>query len=95
MGQSAYIHGIGFGSDQLAELRATRVLVVHVLDEMRQLVAGIDPLEVLAAVDVVSTVDHPVNIEDQRSISPQRAGAATDLLVSGNCRLTTAVMLAG
>ncbi|MCY1181344.1 hypothetical protein D9M73_218430 [compost metagenome] len=95
MGQGAHVSGIGLKADQLAQLRAAGVLEVHVLDEVRQLVAGVSALEVLATVDVVAAVDQPVDVEHHGGVGAQFAGAAADFLVSGDRRLAAAMMLAG
>src|SRR5450830_986195 len=86
---------IGLGRDQLAQFRAARVGVFHVLDEVRQFVAGVDTLELFAAVDVIAAVDQPVHVEHHRGIGPQFTGAAADFLVPGNRRFAAAMVLAG
>src|SRR5450830_1630873 len=91
----AHAGQVGFGCDQLAEFRAAWVVVFHVLDEVRQFVAGVDTLEMLAAVDVITAVDQPVHIEHHGGIGPQFARATADFLVPGNRRFATTVMLAG
>ncbi|MNL52181.1 hypothetical protein D3C87_1753310 [compost metagenome] len=62
---------------------------------MRQFVAGVDALEVLAAVDVITAVDQPVHVEHHGGIGTELAGATADFLVPGNRRFATTVVLSG
>ncbi|MNC58821.1 hypothetical protein D3C75_1085800 [compost metagenome] len=94
MGQGAHVGGVGLGGDQFAQLWTARVLVLHVFDEVRQLIAGVNTFEVLATVDVIGAVDQPVNVKHHGSIGTQLASPTTDLLVAGNRRFAAAVMLA-
>ncbi|MOA10647.1 hypothetical protein D3C78_1305460 [compost metagenome] len=95
VGQGAHIGSVGFSGDQLAQFRAARVLVLHVFDEVRQFVTGVDTFEVFATVDVVSTVDQPVHVEHHSGVCTQFTGATADFLVPCNRRFTTAMVLAG
>jgi hypothetical protein len=67
---------------QLAQRRVARELVGHVADEVRQLVAGVQALEVRRAVDVVVGVDQPVGVEHHDGVHAQLAAAAGDLAVA-------------
>ena len=84
--------GIG---DQVAERRIAWIFVGQILDEVRQLVAGIDALEQRIAVDVVTGVDQPVHIEHDHGIHIQFAAAAADDAMTFDRCLAAAVMLAG
>ena len=81
-----------FVGDQVAELRVTVVVVGHVADKMRQLVAGIDALEMVGAVNVVSAVDQPVGIKDDEGIDAEFAAPLADFLVPVDGSLTAAVV---
>jgi hypothetical protein len=49
---------------------------------VRQLVAGVDALEVRRAVDVVARVDQPVRVEHHDGVHAQLAAAPADLDVA-------------
>jgi hypothetical protein len=67
---------------QLAQIRVARELEGHVADEVRQLVAGVQALEVRRAVDVVVGVDQPVRVEHHDGVHPKLAAAPADLDVA-------------
>jgi hypothetical protein len=77
------------------ERRIAREIVGHVLDEVRQLVAGVGAQEALAAVDVIAGVDQPVDVEHDDRVHAERAAAPSDLDVPVDRRLPAAVVLAG
>jgi hypothetical protein len=68
------VAGLG---QQLAQRRVARELEAHVADEVRQLVAGVQALEVRRAVDVVVGVDEPVRVEHHDGVHAPRGSAAT------------------
>ena len=63
MGPGAHARGGGGICHHLSQFGVAVVFVGHVLDEVRQLVAGVQALEVGTAVDVVVGVDQPVGVE--------------------------------
>jgi hypothetical protein len=64
---------------QLAQRRVARELEAHVADEVRQLVAGVQALEVRRAVDVVVGVDEPVRVEHHDRVHPRSAATPVNL----------------
>ena len=81
-----------FVCDDLAKCRVTVVLIGHILDEVRQLVAGVDSFEVRRVVNVITRVHEPVGVKDHDGVDAQRSTAARDLVVTVNSGLTTSFM---
>ena len=77
-----HAHVVGHVGDQVAQRRVARVRVGHVLDEVRQLVAGVGAFECGRAVDVVFAVHEPVHVEHHEGVHAQRAAAPVDFLVA-------------
>ena len=80
--------------DGMAECRVARVRERHVLDEMRQLVGGVNPLPRRRAVDVIPGIDQPVRVEDDNGVDLQLTHAAGDLFVAINGGLAAALVRA-
>ena len=59
-----------FVGDQVAERRVTVIVIGHVANKMRQLVAGVDALEMVGTVDVVGAVNQPVGIKTMMVSTP-------------------------
>ena len=81
-----------FVGDQVAERRITVVVVGHVANKMRQLVAGIDALEMVGTVDVVGAVNQPVGIKDDDGIHAQLAAPLADFFMPIDGSLAAAVV---
>ena len=52
----------------MPECRVAVIVVRHVLDKVRQLVAGVDALELWPAIDVVFAVDLPVHVKHHNRV---------------------------
>ena len=78
--------------DQLAERRVAVVVVGHVADKVRQLVAGVDARKMVRTVDVVRAVHQPVGIEHDDGVHAQLAAALADLFMPVDGRLAAAVV---
>ncbi len=95
VGQGLHAERVAALGEDAAQLRVAGEAVLHVGDEVRQLVAGVEPLEVRRAVDVVAGVDQPVGVEHHDGVDPQFAAAPADLAVPVDRRLAAAVARAG
>lgn len=95
MGQGLHAERVAAFGEDAAQLRVAGEAVLHVGDEVRQLVAGVEPLEVRRAVDVVAGVDQPMGVEHHDGVDPQFAAAPADLAVPVDRRLAAAVARAG
>ena len=80
--------------DQLAEFRVAVVVVGHVADKVRQLVAGVDARKMVRTVDVIRAVHQPVGVEDDNGVDAQLPAALADLFVSVDGALAAAVVFA-
>ena len=76
MFHAGFVRGL---ADDPSKLRIAGILVRHVPDEVRQLVARVDTLERRRAVDVDLGIDEPVHVEDDDRVHAQRAAAPADL----------------
>ena len=92
LGAHAKLHR--FVGDQLAEFRVAVVVVGHVANKMRQLVAGVDARKMVRAVDVIRAVHQPVGVEDDNGVHAQLAAALADLFMPVDGRLAAAVVFA-
>jgi hypothetical protein len=81
--------------DQPAERRVARIGVLHVADEMRQLVARIRARELRIAVHVIAGVDEPVHVRHDDRVDAERAAALADQSMAADRRFAAAVMPAG
>ena len=86
----AHAHRHGFVGNQLAQLGVAVIVVGHVANKMRQLVAGVDTLKAFRAVNVVGAVHQPVGIEHDNGVDAHLAAALADLFMPINRRLTAA-----
>ena len=91
MGQCLHTQRICFGRQQLAQRRIARKLEWHMADEMRQLVAGVQALEVRPAQHVIVGIDQPVRIKNHQRIHTQITAALTDFLEAVNRILARAL----
>jgi len=81
-------------ADQPAELRVAVELEGHVLDEMRQLVAGVAALEFRRAIDVIARIDEPMHVKHNDGVDAELTAAPPDLDVPIDGGLPAAVVLA-
>ncbi|MCY1450923.1 hypothetical protein D9M71_677640 [compost metagenome] len=95
MGEHIHAHVIAALGENAAEFRVTGELVLHVGDEVRQLVAGVEALEVRSAVDVVTGVDQPVGVEHHDGVHAQLTASAADFAMAVDGRLAAALARAG
>ncbi|MCY1368514.1 hypothetical protein D9M69_554990 [compost metagenome] len=95
VGHGLYAEAVAFLGQQAAQFGVAGELVLHVADEVRQLVAGVQALEVRAAVDVVVGVDQPVGVEHHDGVHVQFAAAAADFYVPVDGGLAEALARAG
>ncbi len=80
--------------NQLAKFRVAVVVVGHVANKVRQLVAGVDAREMVRTVDVIGAVHQPVGVEHDDGVHAQLAAALTDLFMPVDGALTAAVVFA-
>lgn len=80
--------------NQLAERRIAVVVVGHVADKVRQLVAGVHAREMVRTVNVVRAVHQPVGVEHDDGVHAQLAAALADFFMSVDGRLSAAVVFA-
>jgi hypothetical protein len=89
-----HAHLVGHVGDQVPECGVARVLVGHVADEVRQLVAGVHTLELRRAVDVVLAVDEPMHVEHHDGVHTECAATAPDFAMAVDRGLTAAFVRA-
>jgi hypothetical protein len=89
-----HAHFVRDFGDQVAEPDIAGVRVRHVLDEMRQFVAGVDAFELRRAIDVIFAVHQPVHVEYHDRIHAEFAAAAANFMMAVDRRLTAAFMRA-
>ena len=82
----------GFVGNQLTQRRVAFIVVGHVANKVRQLVAGVDALKALRAVDVVGAVHQPVGIEHNNGVDAQLPTALADFFMSVDGGLAAAVV---
>jgi hypothetical protein len=73
---------IGHLSQQMPQHWVARRFKRHVADEVRQLVAGVDALEVRPAIDVVAGIDQPVCVKHHQRVHAHGPAAAADFVVA-------------
>ena len=86
---------VGAFGDAAAQFGIATVGVAHVLDEMRQLVAGVAALEAIVAIDVIAGVDQPVHVQHHHRVHIEFAATPADLPMPLDRRLSATLMLAG
>jgi single-stranded DNA-specific DHH superfamily exonuclease len=67
--------------------------VIHVADDVRQLVARVRAFEMRRTVDVVVAVDHPMHVEHDDGINAEFTATAADFVVTVDCGLTASAAL--
>ncbi|MNI84217.1 hypothetical protein D3C73_1411020 [compost metagenome] len=88
----AYPEFAGFSGNQLTQGRVAFVFVGHVADEVRQFVAGIQPFEMRAAIDVIGAVHQPVGIEHNNGVDAHFTAARADLFMTVDRRLAATMV---
>ena len=76
MGQGFNAHLVASPGQQMSQLGVAFGLESHIADEVRQLVAGVDTLEVRGAIDVVIGIDQPVGVKDHQRVDTGLTTAA-------------------
>ena len=90
-GNAHVIAGLG---QQFAQGRVAVKFIRQVADEMGQLIAGVNALEMRRAVDVIARIDQPMRVEYHDGVHPQRAAAAANFDVAVDGGLAAAFLRA-
>jgi len=85
-------HFVSDIGDQMTELRIARIFIGQILDEMRQLIAGVQALEMRSTIDVVFRIHQPMDVEHHNRVHPEFAAAAADFVMAVNCGLTATLV---
>ncbi len=83
-----------FGN-QFAQCWITGALVGHVLNKVREFIAGINPLEPRRTVDVVAGIDQPMHVKHHQRVGATLACSPTDLTMAIDSGLPTALVRTG
>ncbi|VFS79648.1 Uncharacterised protein [Salmonella enterica subsp. enterica] len=78
--------------DQVAELRIAVIVIGHVANKVWQFVAGIDALEMVGTINVVSAIHQPVGVEYDNGVNAHFAATLANFNMPINGCLTTTVI---